>query len=290
MEVGLNAPWKVLPYSAGHIFVDVDGGISKLGENNVHHPFPTSMTNAVIIDDVLIGTWVDHELRLARMAAIDLNCDLQNGPKRGELRAHGNSSHHQVAGALWSHTVESEPLAICANDEMIVFALWKRGIYAIDKDANELWRIANPEFSEISKLPRGDEIVAITIDSTVNLWTRGGGCAKISCEDGSEIEKDYLEIIGNITQVFLGDIHLLCTSEGEIWAYDGEKIQQIAIIDKPIRDAVFDETWRFLTWEGDLILEPLEKKIRQELPVQLLKQDDDWMVIDNQGIISPFMD
>ena len=145
-------------------------------------------------------------------------------------------------------------------------------------------------FSEISKLPRGDEIVAITIDDTVNLWTRGGGCAKISCEDGSEIEKDYLEIIGNITQVFLGDIHLLCTSEGEIWAYDGEKIQQIAIIDKPIRDAVFDETWRFLTWEGDLILEPLEKKIRQELPVQLLKQGDDWMVIDNQGIISPFMD
>ena len=290
MEVGLNAPWKVLPYSAGHIFVDVDGGITKLGENNVHHPFPTSMTNAVIIDDVLIGTWVDHELRLARMAAIDLNCDFKNGPNRGELRAHGNSSLHQVAGSLWSHTVESEPLAICANDEMIVFALWKRGIYAIDKDANELWRIANPEFSEISKLPRGDEIVAITINDTVNLWTRGGGCAKISCEDGSEVEKDCLEIIGNITQVYLGDVHLLCTSEGEIWGYDGENVHQIAIIDKPIRDAVFDETWRFLTWEGDLILEPLEKKIRQELPVQLLKQGEQWMVIDNQGIISPFMD
>jgi hypothetical protein len=290
MEVGATAPWKVLPYSGGHILMDVDGGISRLGEDTIYHPFPISLTNAVVIDDVLVGTWVDHELRLARMAALDLNSDFEHGPTRGDLRAQGNSSHHQVAGALWSHTVESEPLAICANNEMIVFALWKRGIYAIDKDANELWRIANPEFKEISKLPRGNEIVAITIDDTVNLWTRGGGCAKISCEDGKEIENSCLPIIGNVTQVFRGDVHLLCTSEGEIWGYDGDDLQQIAVVDKPIRDAVFDEIWRFLTWEGDLILEPLQKNTRYELPVQLLKQVDDWMVIDNQGNLSPFLD
>ncbi len=290
MEVGANAPWKVLPYSEGHIVIDVDGGMSRLGDDTIHRPFPISLTNAVIIDDILVGTWVDHELRLARMAALDLNSDFQKGPTRGDLRAKGNSSYHQVAGALWSHTVESEPLAICANDEMIVFALWKRGIYAIDKEANELWRIASPEFEEISKLPRGSEIIAITIDDTVNLWTRGGGYAQISCKDGSQIEKNCLDIKGNITQVFRGDVHLLCTSDGEIWAYDGDLPQQIAIIDKPIRDAVFDETWRFLTWEGDLILEPLQKNSRDDLPVQLLKQGDDWMVIDNQGVISPFMD
>jgi hypothetical protein len=290
MEVGATAPWKVLPYSEGHILMDVDGGISRLGDDTIYHPFPISLTNAVVINDVLVGTWVDHELRLARMAALDLNSDFEHGPSRGDLRAQGNSSHHQVAGALWSHTVESEPLAICANNEMIVFALWKRGIYAIDKEANELWRIANPDFKEMSKLPRGNEIIAITIDDTVNLWTRGGGCAKMSCEDGTQIENTCLPIIGNVTQVFRGDIHLLCTSEGEIWGYDGEDLQQIALIDKPIRDAVFDDIWRFLTWEGDLILEPLQKNPRYELPVQLLKQGDDWMVIDNQGMISPFMD
>ena len=290
MEVGVTAPWKVIPYGEGHILMDVDGGISCLGEDTIYHPFPISLTNAVIIGDTLVGTWVDHELRLARMAALDLNCEFQQGPTRGELRAQGNSSHHQVAGALWSHTVESEPLAICANDEMIVFALWKRGIYAIDKDANELWRIANPDFKEISKLPRGDEIIAITIDDTVNLWTRGGGYAQISCADGSRIEERCLAIIGNITQVFQGDVHLLCTSEGEIWAYDGDKIQQVALIDKPIRDAVFEKVWRFLTWEGDLILEPIQKNVRYDLPVQLIKQGEDWMVIDNQGNISLFMD
>ncbi len=83
---------------------------------------------------------------------------------------------------------------------------------------------------------------------------------------------------------------MLCTSEGEIWGYDGDDLQQIAVVDKPIRDAVFDEIWRFLTWEGDLILEPLQKNTRYELPVQLLKQVDDWMVIDNQGNLSPFLD
>jgi hypothetical protein len=223
------------------------------------------------------------------MAALDLTAEFQKGPTRGELRARGNSSHHQVAGALWSHTIESEPLAICATDDIIVFALWNRGIYAIDKDANEMWRIANPDFEQISKLPRGDEIIAITIAEEVNLWTRGGGHARISLTDGELIEERCLAIDGNITRVFQGDTHLLCTLEGEIWAC-GEELRQIAKIDKPIRDAAFDELWRFITWEGDLILEPLANNARKDLPVQLFKRKDEWMVIDNQGNISPFMD
>ena len=97
-----------------------------MNETKVYHPFPISITNAVVIKNHLVATWVDHELRLARMAAIPLENGFEEGPRRGDLRAQGNASPLQVAGAAWSHTLDSEPVAMACDEETVYFALWTR--------------------------------------------------------------------------------------------------------------------------------------------------------------------
>ena len=84
-------PKQVLPYFGGHIALGVDGELQKIDlEGNLvgqpKKPFPTPIKNAAIVDNMLIATWLDQELLLARMAAIDLNNEFEQGVNRGDLR------------------------------------------------------------------------------------------------------------------------------------------------------------------------------------------------------------
>ena len=171
MPSPLAAPWKVLAHGERHLVIDVDGGLRWLNETKVYHPFPISITNAVVIKNHLVATWVDHELRLARMAAISLENGFEEGPRRGDLRAQGNASPLQVAGAAWSHTLDSEPVAMACDEETVYFALWTRGIYALDVHANERWRAEIPAFLALQKRPRSDELLSLTFDEYLNVWS-----------------------------------------------------------------------------------------------------------------------
>ena len=56
-----------------------------------------------------------------------------------------------------------------------------------------------------------------------------------------------------------------------------------------IQDAVFDgEDWRIISWREDIMLRG-ESVSRDDLGVQILNHDGNWMVIDNQGEITPYM-
>ena len=56
-----------------------------------------------------------------------------------------------------------------------------------------------------------------------------------------------------------------------------------------IQDAVYDnDDWRVISWREDLMLRGESVK-RPDLGVQLIKQDETWMVMDNQGQYSPHM-
>ena len=70
-------PKCVLPYQEGYIVVGIDGELQKLDKNYtplLKHvkPFPTPIRDATISKNTLIATWLDPELLLARIAAIDL--------------------------------------------------------------------------------------------------------------------------------------------------------------------------------------------------------------------------
>ena len=85
-----SAPWKIFHFEGRDVIIDVDGGITI--DNNRATPFPCEISHASICDKGLVATWVDHELRLARMALLPLSEKIENGVSKANLRLSTNSA------------------------------------------------------------------------------------------------------------------------------------------------------------------------------------------------------
>ena len=281
-----GAPWRIFHKNDVDIIIDVEGGITING--HTAKPFPCEITHATLCDSGIVATWVDHELRLARMALLSLDKELQNGPSKAELRINRDL---MVNGAEWCHIVDAEPLAVESNGEKIVFALWSRGIYCIDSSANEMWR--SPLFADGGKAPpRSNEVSSITISGDeIIVWLRGGTYRRISMETGEIISESSIGVECDLERVFSsGDKYLLSSKSGWAWELVDDTITLARKFRGTIQDAVHDgEDWRVISWREDSLLRG-ESKIRDELGVQIIRTDDlDWMVLDNQGNRSPHM-
>ena len=75
-----SAPWKIFQTKEGDLVIDVDGKITVNGITSA--PFPSEISHAAMCDKGIVATWVDHELRLARMALLSrtLTQDSEWGP------------------------------------------------------------------------------------------------------------------------------------------------------------------------------------------------------------------
>ena len=87
-----SAPWKIFHTKEGDLVIDVDGKITVNGVTSA--PFPTEISHAAMCDKGIVATWVDHELRLARMALLSTGEPIENGMSKAELRLNRNT--------LWS--------------------------------------------------------------------------------------------------------------------------------------------------------------------------------------------
>ena len=281
-----SAPWKIFHHDGREILIDVDGGITIDG--HTANPFPCEITHASICDEGLIATWVDHELRLARMALLSLSNKLQDGVSKGQLRLSRNTA--MVANSTWCHIVDAEPLALTAKDDKIIFALWSRGLYCIDSMDQEIWRL--PLFEEGEKAPpRSNDVTAISIvGDYIIVWTRGGAYRKIALDSGEVLSEDNLEVECDLEEVFNhGDKFLLSSKDGWAWEFENGQITVARKLRGTIQDAVFDgDDWRIISWRDDLMLRGQAVR-RPDLGVQLINKEGTWMVLDNQGQFSPHM-
>ena len=282
-----GAPWRHLQYEGAEIIIDVDGNVT--ANDITARPFPTEITQAAICNSGLVATWVDHELRLARMALIDVNEKLVDGISRSALRI--SESNTPVAGSIWSHTLDAEPIALASNGEHIVFALYTRGVYCIKCDSTELWR--QPIIgSEESKLPGQNSISALTInDEHVVIWTRGGTYRVHSLEDGEMISENSLGVDCDVENVFCSENRYLISSrDGWAWELVDGQITVARKLRGTIQDALFHEgEWRIISWREDIILSKPETSKRVELGVQLVIEEGKCLVLDNQGTKSAHM-
>ena len=282
-----SAPWKIFQFEGRDLIIDVDGGITI--DNNRATPFPCEISHASICDKGLVATWVDHELRLARMALLPLSEKIENGVTKANLRLSTNSA--MVASSEWCHIVDAEPLALNSNDNKIIFALWSRGIYCIDSADNEIWRL--PLFEEEpNSPPRSNDVTAISIiEEKVVVWTRGGSYREISLETGEITKEGKLEIECDLEEVFCHENKFLLSSkDGWAWELVDGNITVARKLRGTIQDAVYDENdWRIISWREDVLLRG-ESVTRADLAVQLIYRDDKWMVLDNQGQFSPHME
>lgn len=281
-----GAPWKIFNTDSGDLVIDVDGKITIGGVTSA--PFPSEISHVAMCDKGIVATWVEHELRLARMALLSTSEPIENGISKAELRLSRNTA--MVAGSIWCHIVDAEPLALTAKDDKIIFALWTRGIYCIDSNDNEIWRL--PLFdSDVKSPPRSEDVTSIhIIGEEVYAWTRGGKYRIISLNEGEILDEKSLEVECDLEVVFShGNKFLLSSKDGWVWEIENGEITVARKLRGTIQDAVFDgEDWRIISWREDIMLRG-ESVSRDDLGVQILNHNGDWMVIDNQGEITPHM-
>jgi hypothetical protein len=295
-------PKEVLRYFDGHIVVGVDGELQKIDHDGnlvgqPKKPFPTPIKSAVIIDNMLVATWLDQELLLARMAAIDLNNDFQQGVNRGDLRVRktvDKSIHPQ--GNTWSHVLDAEPLSLTANSNSFTFVLWRKGIYNLSVDAIENWRSPEPSWKKLAKIPRAMETVGTTCDEQYfESWSKGGGIIRFDIQSGKTIESKIIPIDGYLEAVFKhGEHYLLQLNNSTIAIYEAGEIKLTAKLSGPINYAEWsedDQGWHIAGWRelAFISAKTMSRTQLSEIAVYIdsnsgiyLCNDGTWDIIDAQ--------
>ncbi|MED5307890.1 MAG: hypothetical protein VYA95_00940 [Candidatus Thermoplasmatota archaeon] len=293
-------PKQILRYNEGYIAIGVDGDLQKISSDGKLvgipiKPFPTQIRDAVIIDDTLIATWLDQELLLARMAALDLKNDFSEGVNRGDLRVRRtiDKSLHP-AGNDWSHVLDAEPISLNANSDSFSFVLWKKGVYNLAVNSVENWRSAEPKWPKLAKIPRAMETIATTCDDEIyEIWSKGGGVIRYDVKTGEKINQEVLPLDGFLNQVYkCGEHYLLLFNNSNIALYENGNVLLNAKLSGPINYAEWSETeqgWHIAGWR-ELVFISTEKQNRiqlKELAVFIDSQnglylcnDGKWDIID----------
>ena len=273
----------------------------------ISHPFPGVITNAVLMDNnLLISTWVEREISLARLAALDLNEPLQDGIALPDLRvAYENDkiNHHHVAGSVWSHILDAESLAMCKFENDLIFCTHHRGLYRVTSNSDEVWRRKPLEWDSLVQLPDGEVLVElVTKGDSVWAFSLGGGWAEIDVSDGSVRSKGVLKFQSKINRVWVSDSEewLFGLSHNRMarWVPNHEEIQ-VENTQGPIQDAIWvDGSWLITGWREDLQWKQDESQSnnfvmtsmeRSEIGHRIINRGDDgYWVLDNRGQWTPF--
>ncbi len=294
------------------VLIDTEGRMCLLHPQRLNaldpmkSPFPGTVTNAVLSGNFLVSTWVEREISLARLAVLDLNEPIQDGVELPDLRMaieRGHIDHHHVAGALWSHILDAEPLALCIHDEDIIFCTHHRGIYRVNSDSDEVWRRKPITWTSLDELPDGDVIVSMmSMNDSIWVFSLGGGWAEIDALDGSSIRTGVMDFKSSVNQVWNGAENewLFGLSHNRIaWWKPEENGLQFANVNGPIQDAKWgDGCWLITGWREDIVWSnqntssesaDIDSSPRKEIGNRIIDRGDEgYWVLDNRGQWSAF--
>lgn len=281
------------------IAVGIDGELCRLDDEwnpieEFARPFPAPIEHVIMIDDLLVATWIDRELLVARMGAIRCTQPFQEGAERGDVRkARLIQNAIQPAGVLWSHVLDAEPLGLERHDDGFIFILWNRGVYSFNSNGVEQWRAPPPEWPDLKKIPMSQESVEICVTNTsIEIWSRAGGCCRLSKEDGSLIGTGSFTLDGSLDKVVaIGPNRLLVLKDGHIYWYREGKLFCEASTSGPIQSVMFNEesnSWYLAGWREELELmeNDFKRFENQEVVVQHVQSPGGLWVITNDGMIA----
>jgi len=279
------------------IGIGVDGELCRLDEEwkliEEHaRPFPMSIQHAIVVDEHLIATWIDRELMIARMGCLPIDEPFKEGVERGDLRASRLLEHAILpAGAVWAHVLDAEPLAMTNMDDGFVFVLWNRGVYAFDVTGVERWRAPPPKWPELANLPMSQETVELfQTDTTIEVWSRAGGCLRLSKSNGSQIGTGHFDLDGALSNVYGStSVRLLLLSNGRCYLYrGGDKMAELST-QGPIQHAlcIDESTWILSGWREEILLEQSGVKTQKqdEVVVQHMMKGEQLWLLTNDGIL-----
>jgi len=253
-------------------------------------PFPAQVTSGVVLENLWIGTWVDHELKYARMAALPLDVEWSDGIGREHIRtSEQGTNQYDPAGAIWSQSLDSEPMALTKLDHGFCFAVLGRGIYCMDADANEVWRISIPVIGKISK---GHHININSIFQSgeeLHIFYGNNSIAILDKNNGSLLRSSNLRLPNRIESVFQHNSkYLISMNTGGIAIL--ENIDQKITFHRtpgPVIDAQHSNTgWIWTGWrhDGRLYDGKVETVPRRDIGVAIINE----RVLSNDGVWSDF--
>lgn len=304
-------PLKILHCDEQSVVIGVDGELCLIDNhtlavvNGPARPFPCEITNSVILDGMLVATWVDADLQAGVMAGIPLKDGFASGWSRQKLRRVWNTEERsvEVAGCGWSHTLDAEPLGMVSGKSSICFSNFTSGLYCIDQDSVEIWRRHEPDWSHSGDIDGGDIINSLfsspTPDSPseerIIVWSRSGEWVTLDWETGKERGRGHTGREGVVDRIFRGgeDEWLVGWSDGEISYIPQLGDEAVVFAGGPVQDALYhDGEWHILGWRRDIRMSggTVTSNIRRrDLGTSLYRHGREGvMVLDNGGRWSPF--
>ena len=246
-----------------------------------------------MLDGVWVGTWVEHELQQARMAALPLVGEWAEGGGREMLRYRTETADLMPSSSIWSRFLDAEPMAVSRAGDGVVFATLRRGIYRIDEEAVEIWRAPYPEWPDLSALASRDSLVSSNEnDGRIVIWSEAGGVMAVDSENGGHVLSTVVPLPDSLSGVRHneeGGWLLLLNSGGIALLDDLQSEPEVVRTPGPVLDAVHDgECWRWTGWRHDGALRDGEVQCaaRDQFGVALigdrvLTNDGTW---DNYGL------
>ena len=296
-------PDLIVQHEGGTLITGMDGEVlwldqAMMPKTEVSIPHPMRIRQAVISEGQLLATWLDRELLLACMGAMPVGT-AENGKQRSELRTSiGTRTSHYPAGTTWAHALDAEPMAMGGRGDVLVFDLYRRGIYSIGTNAQEHWRMPPAEWGYPKKRPRNEETIALHVhNETYTLTSRGGRIQRRSLDTGHLIEEHLIDgVEAPIEHHFNHEGEdLMCSSTGTVsWLQNGEMVQQVQL-SGPVQGAVWDvefNGWRIAGWREEVVISPhhLDRRATRELPIHIHPVSGGAFVLFNDGTwaSSPF--
>ena len=246
-----------------------------------------------MLGGVWIGTWVEHELQQARMAALPLAGEWESGGGREMLRQKFETADLMSSSAIWSRFLDAEPMAVSRAGDGVIFATLRKGIYKIDEGATEVWRAPYPAWSHLSGLASRDYLVSSNeVDGQIFVWSMAGGVTVLDSEDGRHILSTIVSLPDSLSGVRHsneGGWLLLLNSGNIALLEDFESEPTVVQTPGPVSDAIYDgKCWKWTGWrhDGALIDGEVQCIAREQIGVALvgdkvLTNDGDW---DNFGL------
>ena len=244
-----------------NVLVGCSGELLRIdGDGNPLHepitPFPANVSGGTVVGESWIGTWVDQELREARMAALPLNGEWEDGGGRQQLREASNGEVLMPASSIWARRLDAEPMALTSVTKGAVFATLNRGVYMIDDGAKELWRSAYPEWPGLSKFQHSDTLVSCTEHGDgIALWSRSGSVTFLDGGDGSFVSNHVVALNSPLARVAYneeGGWFLMLENGNVGMLEDLHTMLQMIKTPGPVFDAKFsDDRWSWTGWRHD---------------------------------------
>ena len=127
-------------------------------------------------------------------------------------------------------------------------------------------------------------------DTTIEVWSRAGGCLRLSKANGSQIGRGHFELEGSLSSVYgTSSSRLLLLNDGRCCLYHGgEKVADLST-QGPIQHALYleESTWILSGWREEILLEESSVKNHKqdEVVVQHIMNDEQLWLLTNDGML-----